>query len=105
MRKPEERIEAEGKVLPGEILKIDSFLNHQVDSELMEEIGEEFARRFSEYGVEKVLTIEASGIPPALMTARALKVPMVFAKKSGSSNIGKNVYTAAVHSIPMTGIS
>ena len=83
----EERIRKDGIVKPGHILKVDSFLNHQMDIALLDEIGREFKRRFSDVPVTKVLTIEASGIAIAYPVAREFGVPMVFAKKSKSINI------------------
>ena len=77
----EERIVKDGVVKPGNVLKVDSFLNHQMDTKLMEEIGKEFKRRFANKPITKVLTIEASGIAVAIFVAHQLGVPMVFAKK------------------------
>ena len=94
----EERIVKEGKVKPGNVLKVDSFLNHQMDISLMEEIGREFHRRFENKTVTKVLTIEASGIGIACFVAKEFGVPMVFAKKSHSINIDSEVYVAEVES-------
>ena len=78
----EERIARDGVVKPGNILKVDSFLNHQLDVALLDQIGEEFKRRFAGVPVTKVLTIEASGIAMAYPVARAFGVPLVFAKKA-----------------------
>ena len=83
----EERIMRDGIVRPGNVLKVDSFLNHQMDTKLMEQIGIEFKRRFGHKPITKVLTIEASGIAVAIFVAHQLGVPMVFAKKSQSINI------------------
>jgi len=94
----EERILKDGKVKPGNVLKVDSFLNHQMDISLMEEIGREFHRRFAGKKITKVLTIEASGIGIACFAAKEFGVPMVFAKKSRSINIDSEVYTAEVES-------
>ena len=94
----EERIVKDGKVKPGNVLKVDSFLNHQMDISLMEEIGREFHRRFENKTVTKVLTIEASGIGIACFVAKEFGVPMVFAKKSHSINIDSDVYVAEVES-------
>ena len=94
----EERIVKDGIVKPGNVLKVDSFLNHQMDIELMEEIGREFKRRFEGKKITKVLTIEASGIGIAAFVAREFKVPMVFAKKSKSINIEGDMYVAQVES-------
>ena len=94
----EERILKDGVVKPNNILKVDSFLNHQMDISLMEEIGREFHRRFQEKTITKVLTIEASGIGIACFVAKEFGVPMVFAKKSHSINIDSDVYVAEVES-------
>jgi len=94
----EERILKDGKVKPGNVLKVDSFLNHQMDISLMEEIGREFHRRFANKNITKVLTIEASGIGIACFVAKEFGVPMVFAKKSHSINIDSEVYVAEVES-------
>lgn len=93
-----ERILKEGKVLPGRILKVDSFLNHQMDPMLMAAIGDEFARRFTDERVTRILTLEASGIAPALFAGLVLKVPVVFAKKTESTNQDALTYMAPVHS-------
>ena len=94
----EERILKDGKVKPNNVLKVDSFLNHQMDISLMEEIGREFHRRFADMKITKVLTIEASGIGIACFVAKEFGVPMVFAKKSHSINIDSDVYVAEVES-------
>lgn len=94
----EERIIKDGIVKPGNVLKVDSFLNHQMDISLMEEIGREFKRRFVDKKVTKVLTIEASGIGIAAFVAKEMGVPMVFAKKSKSINIDGDMYVAEVES-------
>ena len=94
----EERIAKDGVVKPGNVLKVDSFLNHQMDTQLMEQIGKEFKRRFEHKSITKVLTIEASGIAVAIFVAHQLGVPMVFAKKSQSINIDGDVYVAQVES-------
>jgi len=94
----EERIAKDGIVKPGNVLKVDSFLNHQMDIALMDKIGEEFHRRFADKPITKVLTIEASGIAIAYPVARAFGVPMVFAKKSKSVNIDGDMYVAEVES-------
>ncbi len=94
----EERILKDGAIKPGNVLKVDSFLNHQMDIELMDKMGEEFHRRFKDAGVTKVLTIEASGIAIACSVARCFGVPMVFAKKSKSVNIDGEMYVAQVES-------
>ena len=94
----EERISRDGVIKPGNVLKVDSFLNHQMDIALMEEIGREFKRRFAEKNITKVLTIEASGIGIAAFVAREFGVPMVFAKKSKSINIDGEMLVAEVES-------
>ncbi len=94
----EEKILKEGKRYPGNILKVDSFLNHQIDVELMEELGAAFYERFKDKNITKVLTIEASGIAIAYATAKLLKVPVIFAKKTQGLNIGDDVYTSRVSS-------
>ncbi len=94
----EERIVKDGIVKPGNVLKVDSFLNHQMDIELMDKMGEEFKRRFADKKITKVLTIEASGIAIACSVARCFGVPMVFAKKSKSINIDGDMYVAEVES-------
>ena len=94
----EERILKDGIVKPGNVLKVDSFLNHQMDIELMEQIGEEFHRRFADKKITKVLTIEASGIGIAYPVAKQFGVPLVFAKKSKSVNIDGDMYVAEVES-------
>jgi len=94
----EERIVKDGVVKPGNVLKVDSFLNHQMDIALMDQIGEEFYRRFSDKKVTKVLTIETSGIAVAYPVARAFNVPLVFAKKAKSINLDGDMYVAQVES-------
>ncbi len=94
----EERIKRDGKVKPGNVLKVDSFLNHQMDIALLEQIGQEFHCRFADKPITKVLTIEASGIAIAYPVAKAFGVPLVFAKKAKSLNISGDVYTAEVES-------
>ncbi|MBQ3258626.1 MAG: xanthine phosphoribosyltransferase [Oscillospiraceae bacterium] len=94
----EERIVKDGVVKSGNVLKVDSFLNHQMDTVLMEEIGREFKRRFGHKPVTKVLTIEASGIGIAAFVAREFGVPMVFAKKTQSINLDGDMYVAEVES-------
>lgn len=92
------RILADGEIYPGGIIKVDSFLNHQMDVSLIDEIGQEFHRRFGNCGVTKILTVEASGIGIACLTARYFGVPVVFAKKSESKNLAGELYTADVFS-------
>lgn len=94
----EERILKDGIVKENNVLKVDSFLNHQMDIALLDQIGEEFHRRFANKHITKVLTIEASGIAIAYAVARQFGVPMVFAKKSKSINIDGEMYTAEVES-------
>ena len=94
----EERIQKDGIVKDGNVLKVDSFLNHQMDIPLIEEIGREFKRRFGDKPVSKVMTIEASGIGIAAFVAKEFGVPLVFAKKSKSINIEGNMYVAEVES-------
>ena len=94
----EKRIVEEGIVKEGNVLKVDSFLNHQMDVALIDEIGKEFHRRFKDKRITKVLTIESSGIAIAYAAARCFGVPMVFAKKAKSINIDGDMYTAEVES-------
>ena len=94
----EERILKDGIVKPNNVLKVDSFINHQMDISLMEKIGQEFHRRFADKKITKVLTIEASGIGIACFVAKEFGVPMVFAKKSRSINLDNEVYAAEVES-------
>ena len=94
----EERIVKDGLVKSGNVLKVDSFLNHQMDIALMEQIGKEFKRRFEGKSITKVLTIEASGIGIAAFVAKEFGVPMVFAKKSKSINVDGEMYVAEVES-------
>ncbi|MBC6341597.1 xanthine phosphoribosyltransferase [Lactobacillus kimbladii] len=98
MKLLEDRIRSDGEVLPGNVLKINSFLNHQVDPELMKKVGEEFSQLFKDSGVTKVLTCEASGIAPGIMTAYELHVPMVFARKKKPATLNDAVYWADVYS-------
>jgi xanthine phosphoribosyltransferase len=93
-----ERIIKDGKIRSGNVLKVDSFLNHQMDIELFEEIGKEFQRRFADQKITKILTIEASGIGIACITARYFKVPVLFAKKNQTKNIAGDVFTSKVES-------
>lgn len=98
MKTLEERILKDGNVLGENILKVDSFLTHQVDFSLMKEIGQVFAEHFRDAGITKVVTIEASGIVPAVYTAEALGVPMIFAKKSKNITMTEGILTAEVYS-------
>ena len=93
-----ERIRRDGKVKGTDVLKVDSFLNHQMDVELFQEIGKEFQRRFAGCEVNKILTIEASGIGIACVTAEYFHCPVIFAKKSQTKNIAGDVYTTKVQS-------
>ena len=93
-----DRILRDGKVMDGDILKVDSFLNHQIDVELLEAIGKEFKRLFADKPINKILTIESSGIAIACATAKEFGIPVVFAKKTKSLNIAGDVYTTPVRS-------
>ena len=94
----EARIQKDGIVKPGNVLKVESFLNHQMDIAFLEEMGQEFVRRFAGETITKVLTIETSGIAIAYPVARQLGVPLVFAKKSKSINLDGDMYVAEVES-------
>ena len=94
----EERITKDGIVKEGNVLKVDSFLNHQMDVQLLDELGKAFYERFKDKGITKILTIEASGIAIACSAARYFGVPVVFAKKSKSINIDGDMYVAEVES-------
>lgn len=94
----EERIRRDGKIKEGNVLKVDSFLNHQMDIELFSKIGEEFKKRFEGQQINKILTIEASGIGIACVAAQSFHVPVVFAKKNQTKNIAGDVYTTKVES-------
>lgn len=98
MKLLEEKILAEGKAVNENILKVDSFINHQVDPMLMEQLGAELACHFKDSGVTKVVTIESSGIAPALMTAKALGVPMIILKKEPSKVLNENLFQTVVTS-------
>lgn len=98
MRKMEEKILAEGEILSGGVLKVGSFLNQQIDTVFMREIGEEIADMFKGEEVTKILTIEASGIPIAVSAGFAMELPVVYAKKNKSSNISGDVYSTVVQS-------
>ena len=93
-----DRIRKDGKIKSGDVLKVDSFLNHQMDIKLFVEIGKEFKRRFSDVSINKILTIEASGIGIACIVAQYFDVTVVFAKKSKTKNIAGDVYTTKVES-------
>lgn len=98
MRLLEDRIRRDGKIGEGDVLKVDSFLNHQIDVCFLCELGREFHRLFGDCGVTKILTIEASGIGIACLTAQFFRVPTVFAKKTKTNNIYSDVYTSRVES-------
>jgi xanthine phosphoribosyltransferase len=98
MRLLENKIKKDGKVLNQHVLKVDSFLNHQIDPYLMQEIGKEFASRFAGEQITKIVTIESSGIAPAVMTGLYLNVPVVFARKRTSLTLYEGLLTATVHS-------
>lgn len=94
----EEHIKNRGTVLPGNVLKVDSFLNHQIDPVLMQAVGKEFANRFANLGITKIVTIESSGIAPAVFAGLELGVPVVFARKKKSLTLTENLYTSSVYS-------
>lgn len=98
MKLLEERIQKDGKVKQGNVLKVDAFLNHQMDVRLFKEMGKEFQKRFEGEVINKILTIEASGIGIACMVADVFDVPVVFAKKTQTKNIAGDVYTTRVES-------
>ncbi|PFV74091.1 xanthine phosphoribosyltransferase [Bacillus sp. AFS059628] len=98
MKVLQEKILNEGKVLSGDVLKVDAFLNHQIDPVLMQEIGKEFAKRFKEENITKIVTIESSGIVPAVMAALELGVKVIFARKRKSLTLQDNMYVANVYS-------
>lgn len=93
-----QKILEHGRVLPGNVLKVDAFLNHQIDPVLMQKIGEEFAERFKDASVTKILTLESSGIAPSVMTGISLAVPVIFARKRKSLTLVNNLLTASVYS-------
>ena len=94
----EQKILSEGIVLSDEVLKVDAFLNHQIDPVLMQQIGKEFAARFKDAGITKIITIEASGIAPAIMTGLELGVPVIFARKYQSLTLKDDLYRSKVFS-------
>ena len=98
MRLLEERIQKDGIVKEGNVLKVDSFLNHQMDVDLFNEMGKEFKRLFKDKPINKILTIEASGIGIACVVAQSFHVPVVFAKKAQSINLDGEIYTSKVES-------
>lgn len=104
MRLLEERILRDGKVKDGNVLKVDSFLNHQMDVKLFGEMAKEFYNLFQNENITKILTIEASGIGIACITAQVFNCPVIFAKKSKTKNIAGDVYTAKVESFTHGGV-
>ena len=98
MKLLEERILRDGKIGAGNVLKVDSFVNHQIDVPFISRLGEEFYRLYKDEGITKILTIEASGIGIACLTAAYFGVPVVFAKKTPTNNISGDVYTSEVYS-------
>ncbi len=98
MKLLEDRILSDGQVFPGNILKVDSFLNHQIDVELLNKMGEEILRLYKDCGVNKILTIEASGIGIACIAAQFFNCPVLFAKKTKTKNIANSVYKTQVRS-------
>lgn len=98
MKLLEERILKDGVVLGDNVLKVDNFLNHQIDPVLMQAIGNEFAELFKERGINKIITIESSGIAPAVFAGLAMGVPVVFARKHKSLTLVDNMYSASVYS-------
>ena len=98
MQELNEKIKQFGTVLPGNVLKVDAFLNHQVDPELMLHVGQEFARLFAGEGITKIWTVESSGIAPAVMTGLEMKLPVIFARKHKSLTLNNNMYVADVYS-------
>ncbi len=98
MKKMEEKILQEGTILPGGVLKVGSFLNQQIDTPFMKEIGEEIARMYEGDEITRILTIESSGIPIAVSAGFAMGLPVVYAKKNKTSNISGDCYSTMVHS-------
>ncbi len=98
MDRLKQKIVEEGKVLSNEVLKVDAFLNHQIDPVLMKEMGQEFARLFAEEGITKILTIESSGIAPSVMAGLEMGVPVIFARKRQSLTLTEGLLTADVYS-------
>lgn len=93
-----EKIKEYGTVLPGNVLKVDSFLNHQVDTQLMYDCGKAFADHFKDQGITKIWTVESSGIAPAVMTGLVMHLPVIFARKHKSLTLNSDMYTADVYS-------
>lgn len=98
MKLLEKKISTDGKILSENVLKVDSFLNHQIDPQLMLDIGKEFARIFAGEGITKIITIESSGIAPAVMAGLYMNVPVIFARKRKSLTLVDDLLTASVHS-------
>ena len=98
MKLLEDKIRNEGQVIGTDILKVDMFLNHQIDVNLLDEMGKEFYHLFKDKGINKILTVESSGIAIAVMAAKYFNVPVVFAKKSSHKNVGNEVFSAKSHS-------
>ena len=98
MKLLEEKISQEGQVIGTDILKVDMFLNHQIDVALLDEMGKEFYRLFKDKHINKILTVESSGIAIAVMAAKYFEVPVVFAKKSSHKNVGNDCFKAQSHS-------
>lgn len=98
MKLLEEKIREVGRVLPGDVLKVDTFLNHQVDPKLMAEMGKEFAKLFANDNITRIVTVESSGIAPAVMAGLYMDVPVVFARKHKSLTLTDDVYTSEVFS-------
>ena len=98
MKLLKDKIIKDGDLLKGHIIKVDSFLNHQIDVEILNEIGKEFYNRFEDQKIDKILTIEASGIAIAVIAAQYFKVPVVFAKKTESKNLDSETYESEVYS-------
>ncbi|MGB7460578.1 MAG: xanthine phosphoribosyltransferase [Carnobacterium jeotgali] len=98
MKELEERILKDGNVLEGEVLKVDNFLNHQIDPKLMQSIGNEFAKHYADKGITRIVTIESSGIAPAVFAGLALGVPVVFARKQKSLTLTDDLYSTDVYS-------
>ena len=98
MKLLEERILKDGVVLGEDVLKVDKFLNHQIDPVLMQAMGNEFARYFADKGITKILTVETSGIAPSIFAGLTLGIPVVFARKHKSLTLTDNLYTTRVHS-------
>lgn len=98
MKELKQRIQNDGKIYPGGIVKVDGFLNHQMDINLIDHIGIEFYNHFKDYNITKILTIEASGIGIACLAARHFDTPVVFAKKNESKNMSSDVFTTEVFS-------